>query len=235
MAGKRLTKRQWTFRRMIRRLIRTSITMIVLLAVLVGAVRLVQWYQGQNSNPMRKYEENEFTLDDVQLKNGVKVRADLLTPNQFSRPETKINKVNAIVIHYVGNPGTTAQNNRDYFEGLAISEKTYASSNFVVGLKGEIIQCIPVNEVAYCSNHRNGDTLSIEVCHPKADGKFKKETYRSVVELTAYLCHMFELSSEDVIRHYDVTGKLCPLYYVDHSDAWIQLKADVKKALEHYN
>ena len=44
----------------------------------------------------------------------------------------------------------------------------------------------------------------------------------------AFLCKRFNLTSDDVIRHYDVTEKLCPLYYVEHEDAWIQMKADIQ-------
>ena len=51
--------------------------------------------------------------------------------------------------------------------------------------------------------------------------------YDSTVKLTAWLCARFGLTSEQVIRHYDVTGKECPKYYVDHSDAWEQMKADI--------
>lgn len=41
-----------------------------------------------------------------------------LTVNPYSRPGTKLAAVNSIVVHYIGNPGTTAQQNRDYFESL---------------------------------------------------------------------------------------------------------------------
>ena len=101
------------------------------------------------------------------------------------------------------------------------------------GLEGEVIQCIPLTEIAYASNSRNEDTVSIEVCHPDADGAFSQVTYDRVVELTAWLCESFQLDpGADVIRHYDVTGKECPLYYVDHPDAWEQLKSDVAAAVK---
>ena len=41
------------------------------------------------------------------------------------------------------------------------------------------------------------------------------------------------IRDRDVIRHYDVTGKLCPLYYVEHEDAWAQFKADVKSGIKN--
>jgi len=93
-----------------------------------------------------------------------------LTINPYSRPGYLLEEVNGIVIHYIGNPATTALQNRNYFESLATSHETYASSNFIVGLVGEIIQCIPVDEIAYASNQRNKDTLSIEICHPDETG-----------------------------------------------------------------
>lgn len=160
------------------------------------------------------------------------IDVELLTPNPYSRPQKKTDKITGIVIHYTANPGATAIGNRNYFEGLKDSHETKASSNFVVGLQGEIVQCIPTWEVAYASNDRNHDTVSIECCHPDETGKFNDETYRSMVQLTAWLCLKFNLTERDVIRHYDVTGKNCPKYFVENEDAWNQFKTDVKKAMK---
>ena len=162
------------------------------------------------------------------------VEQDYIPVNDWSRPGTPLEDINAVVIHYVGNPGTTARANRNYFASLASGkEGTYASSHFVVGLEGEVVQCVPLTEVAYASNTRNGDTVSIEVCHPDETGEFSPVTYGRCVELAAWLCREFKLDPEtDVIRHYDVTGKECPLYYVEHPEAWEQLKADVAAELE---
>ncbi len=160
------------------------------------------------------------------------IDVQLLDVNDYSRPGIKSNKINGIVIHYTANPGSSAQNNRDYFEGLKDSHQTKASSHFVVGLDGEIIQCIPTWEIAYASNDRNSDTVSIECCHPDDTGKFTESTYRSMVQLTAWLCKKFELDENAVIRHYDVTGKICPKYFVEDEEAWNQFKADVKNALK---
>ena len=117
------------------------------------------------------------------------VQQDFLTVNPWSRPGTPLEKIDGVVIHYVGNPDTTAQANRNYFESLSSGEEgTYASSHFVVGLEGEVIQCIPLTEIAYASNTRNADTVAIEVCHPDETGQFSPVTYQRVVELTAWLC-----------------------------------------------
>lgn len=155
-----------------------------------------------------------------------------LTPNDYSRPETPLNKVNSIVIHYTANPGTNALANRNYFENLKDTKTTYASSHFIIGLDGEIIQCLPLDEISFASNNRNPDTISIECTHPDATGKFSKKTMKSLIALTAWLCGEFNLKKDDVIRHYDVTGKKCPLYYVEHEDEWEVLKSDIMNYIE---
>ncbi len=171
---------------------------------------------------------------------GVEVPEDveqaLLTVNEWSRPGEPLRKINGVVIHYVGNPATTARANRNYFESLSSgAEGTYASAHFIVGLEGEVLQCIPLTEIAYASNSRNGDTVSIEVCHPDGTGEFLPETYDRLVELTAWLCQEFRLDPEtEVIRHYDVTGKLCPRYYVENPDAWERFLADTAAETEHF-
>ncbi len=161
------------------------------------------------------------------------VKEDLLPVNEYSRCGDKLTHVNAVVIHYVGNPNTTAWQNRSYFENLATSGETSASSNLIVGLEGEALLCVPLDEVAYCSNDRNHDTVSIEFCHPAADGKPTQETYDTLVKLTAWLCDLYGLDAqEDVIRHYDVTGKQCPMYFVENEAEWTQFKADVAAAMK---
>lgn len=141
-----------------------------------------------------------------------------------SRNGTELGGMNDIVIHYIGNPGTTAKQNRDYFS----NPDSDVSAHFVVGLDGEIIQCIPLNEMSAASNWRNRDTISIEVCHPDESGKFTPATYKSLVRLTAWLMDASMLDTSHIIRHHDITGKDCPLYYVEHEDAWTEFLEDVK-------
>jgi len=148
----------------------------------------------------------------------------------FARTGVKLVEINNIVIHYVGNPATSAQNNRDYFN----KADTTVCSHFVIGLDGEVIQCIPLDEKSNASNNRNLDTISIEVCHPDESGKFNNATYSSLVKLTAWLCDNSGLKAKDVIRHYDITGKECPKYFVDNESEWKNFLEDVKEELKNY-
>lgn len=205
----------------------------VMITVAVAAMRLI--YQEQESRSISAEAVDKggaYNMDHEEVDDGrPPLDVQLLTPNEYSRPQIAMQEISGIVIHYTANPGATAQGNHDYFERLKDTGETHASSHFVVGLQGEIIQCIPSTEISYASNVRNYDTLSIECCHPDATGKFNDETYNSLVELTAWLCRHFDVPVENVIRHYDVTGKNCPKYFVEHEDAWETFLGDVQEAV----
>lgn len=151
------------------------------------------------------------------------VDTELIAVDGTSRRGDKLTGLEDIVVHYVGNPGTTARQNRGWYE----NPESDVSSHFIVGLEGEIIQCLPLDEKSAATNWRNSDTISIEVCHPDNTGNFNDATYASLVKLTAWLLENSGLDENHVIRHYDVTGKECPRYYVQHEDAWTQFRADV--------
>lgn len=154
-----------------------------------------------------------------------------------NRPYEKRQKTTKIAVHYIGNPGTSAEANRNYFN----NNNSDVSSNYIIGLNGEIICCIPDEEVAWCTCQANSYSVSIENCHPDSSGKLNSKTYKSLVELCAYLCRKYRLSSNDLIRHYDVTGKVCPKGFVpknkggsddNNNTAWKTFKSDVDAAIK---
>lgn len=205
-----------------------------LLCVLVVTLIIVTVKQVKGWQKERREEEKIDQAFEKTVADAPDFDVQLLTPNPYSRPQEALPKVRGIVIHYTANPGTSAQQNHDYFEGLKDSKQTKASSHFIVGIEGEIIQCIPSSEIAYASNERNADTLSVEVCHPDETGEFSEASYQALVHLTAWLCGKFEVTTEQVIRHYDVTGKPCPLYYVDHPKAWEEFLEDVQEYIQEH-
>ena len=207
-------------------------------AAIVGIAALVLFITllvvaGTRRQKAEKQTVSEKTYPDITFD----VR--FLDPNPYSRPQLALKKVHAIVVHYTANPGVDAVANRNYFNNLPKAnerkqKKTYASSHFVIGLDGTIVQCIPLEEMAYASNDRNSDTVSIECCHKKENGKFTAQTQAALIQLCTYLCIKFDLTEENLIRHYDVTGKICPKYFVGHPDAWETFKKDVGMELKKY-
>lgn len=184
---------------------------LLLLILLMTAGTLLQGSFGQM-----------HALKTAQLPSWVD--SQIIPVNGAARRGETMKEVTDIAIHYVGNPGTSAQANRNYFA----QADTQVSAHFLIGLNGEVIQCVPLNEKSSATNDRNRDTISIEVCHPDETGQFTQASYDSLVRLTAWLCDTAGIGRDRVIRHYDVTGKLCPLYFVEHEEAWEQFLQDVK-------
>lgn len=172
--------------------------------------------------------ENPKVAALAKLKLPRWVQHNFIPEGSDSRRGEILEEFTGIVIHYVGNPGTTAKQNRTYYANPG----TEVNSHFLVGLEGEILQCLPLMEKSSASSQRNRDTLSIEVCHPDESGAFTAESYASLLRLTAWLCVETQLPPEQVIRHYDVTGKLCPLYYVEQPEAWEGFLSDLRSAVQ---
>ena len=135
------------------------------------------------------------------------VDKQIISINGTGRRGEKLDGVTDIAIHYTGNPGTTAQQNHDFYD----QPETQVSSHFLVGLEGEVIQCVPMDEKSSATNERNNDTLSIEVCHPDATGQFTQASYDCPGAASPPGCATTAgIGRDRVIRHYDVTEQALP-------------------------
>lgn len=149
-----------------------------------------------------------------------------------------------IVIHYTGNDGDTAAANAKYYAGSVVK----TSAHYFVDAK-EIVQSVPDLRVAwavggnrYASCKQTGggklygkctntNSISIEICDAVRDGVYKPapETVAAALDLTRELQKKYSVPTANVIRHFDVTGKLCPAYWVNdavwRSEFWDKLGA----------
>ncbi|MDE7276372.1 MAG: peptidoglycan recognition protein family protein [Lachnospiraceae bacterium] len=205
-------------------------TIVLCLMIAFMAVDLVYDYTKRETAKKTVPVTKEIVPEVEEELQGIKAPAiteDFLEVNDYSRPGTELPAVNSVFVHYTANPGTSARQNRSYFANLAETHERSASAHFIIGYEGEIVQCIPLDEQAYAVMSRNEDSISIECCYLEADGQFTQETYDSLVHLLAWLEQEYHLGSDDILRHYDCGGKKCPIYYVEHEDAWEKLLSDV--------
>lgn len=168
------------------------------------------------------------------------ITQDILTSKR-NNPGTICNVRKGIVIHYTANYGknANARANRNYFN----TTTTYASTHFLVDDK-EIIQALPLNVVgwsvgatSYTSTGKklfhnglqpNYTTVSIEMC-VNSNSEFAK-VEENTVWLTVYLMRKYNLTINDIYRHYDITGKNCPSFYISDNNAWKKFLSKVKDA-----
>lgn len=129
-----------------------------------------------------------------------------------------------IVVHYTGNQNDTAYNNTKYFK----SQNRGASAHYFVD-KDSIWQCVEDKDVAwhcgtkskyYHSECRNANSIGVEMCDSVKRNSAVEE---NTVELVRYLMGTYKVPIENVVRHYDVTHKLCPVSLVDDSE-WSEFK-----------
>ena len=176
----------------------------------------------------------------------LKITNAYLTPNPYSRPQVKLRKILALVLHWVENPGTSANFNRSYFERRRYGKTGYGSAHYIVDLSGDILACIPIDEMAYHVGaakyttyalakfgiYPNDCTLGIELCHLDWAGRFTTETLDAAGELCADLCEELDLEPEEAITtHNAITGKICPKYFIDNPDDLDAFRSGVKQRL----
>lgn len=234
-------KRHHKFRAKKRKLLRKVIIIVGIILLNVMLFQLIKWVVaglGINDGAgtvLKEVTESWSNLSEPRIQ-GLRASAyekhpewteDFLTPNEYSRPGDSLEEVNSVFVHYTANQGTGAAQNRSYFEQLKDTHERSASAHFIIGYEGEIIQCIPLDEIGYAVKTRNYDSISIECCYLEADGSFTQETYDSLILLLQWLVDVYDLEKDDILRHYDCGGKKCPLYYTEHEDAWELLKRDV--------
>lgn len=164
------------------------------------------------------------------------IKQQLLTPNEWSRSQRRIKEVLGIVMHWTANPRANAEQNRNYFESRKNGKDGYGSAHYIIGQDGTIIQCIPLEEVAYhCgssqkdpasgkfytdyartkfkhyaenwkTNSPNYCTIGIELCPTDNEGHFTDETINADIALCADLCKRFNLKADDITTHHAIVG-----------------------------
>lgn len=147
----------------------------------------------------------------------------LLTPYNYS--DGSSSRIEYLVIHYVGATGG-AKANCEYYASRYVG----ASAHYYVGFEGEIWQSVEDKNIAWhCGaktyahpSCRNSNSIGIELCvrtkgsqsASSRDWYFEDATVRAAVSLTRLLMKQYKISPENVVRHYDVTGKICPNPFV---------------------
>ena len=160
--------------------------------------------------------------EEVEAAVGVQYTADYI-PVSNKRPGIK-RQIKYIVIHNTANEESTARNERDY---LTNPNNTSSTSFNIVVDDREIIEAIPVNEIAFHAGDGEGNQkgIGIELCE---SGDFEK-TKANAAKLVAYLMKSYNISLSEVRTHHDFSGKDCPREMLGN---WEDFLESVKVAYE---
>lgn len=187
--------------------------------------------EGILSNDNDLYEE---LTCGVSSNSDFIIKDNLTSVNFTDKNNSK--RIKYIVIHYTANDGDTAWANTNYFKS------TYrgASAHYFVDETNVIWRCVKDEDVAWhCggglqgnNGHTfykkctNSNSIGIEICSRKSNGKyyFKENSINNCIKLVKYLMNKYNVNVSNVIRHYDVTGKICPEPFVKNESAWNDFK-----------
>lgn len=167
----------------------------------------------------------------------------------YNQTPRATSSIKYIVLHYTANSGTTAsaKGNANYFH----TTDRKASAHYVCDEKDVIYQCVPDTNAAYSvgdtqkytnggaqlkSKCTNSNSISIEmVSHTDSKGNYyiPEATINHAIELTRVLMSKYHVPSSNVVRHYSVTGKLCPrpmCYDTAGNAKWEEFKSRLMSA-----
>ena len=144
--------------------------------------------------------------------------------------------VRYIVMHYTANNGDTARNNCDYYHRVGGLQ---ASAHYFVDEHGAMQSVRECDTAWHCGARaywhpecRNGNSIGIEMCSRKrADGSYYilPETVANAAALAKDIMQRYGIDTDHVLRHYDVTGKRCPMPWVDDPAQWTEFKEILKQ------
>jgi len=178
-----------------------------------------------------------------ELKKILKV--NLAHPTNYASSKARdTSLIKYIVIHYTGNDYDTDEANGNYFHNNA---NIQVSAHYFVD-DDSITQSVPEDYTAwhcgavspnksigggkFFSLCTNANSIGIEMCDRTKDGKFSvtDKTLAIVAPLVADIMSRYNIPIDNVIRHWDVTGKLCPAYWaMTESLPWEAFKQLVVK------
>lgn len=153
--------------------------------------------------------------------------------SNFIKSRTKL--IQYIVIHYTANNGDTAAGNGNYFS----QPNRNASAHYFVD-EDSVVQSVKDTDTAwhcgtsgtyYHKTCRNANSIGVEMCSEKdTNGMYyiNEPTIANTIELVQILMKKHSIPLENVIRHYDVTHKICPEPFVRVPDSWKRFKERLK-------
>ena len=135
-----------------------------------------------------------------------------------------------IVVHYTANNGDRAESNGKYFQ----QPNRNASAHYFVD-ENDVVQSVKDSDTAWhcgAKNYkhnkcRNDNSIGVEMCSEKdSSGQYyiNEETQKKALEVVKWLMEKYGVPLENVLRHYDVTGKLCPEPFARNQVQWLDFK-----------
>lgn len=206
----------------------------------------IMGFDGIEGFPFEKMDVLEEPISRLSGNSNFIIKDNLTTRNFTNGKD--VSRIKYIVIHYTANNGDTAWSNTNYFKSVYRG----ASAHYFVDENSTIWRCVRDEDISwhcgggivnsdgasYYKKCVNSNSIGIEMCSRKySNGTyyFKDQTIINCALLVMLLMKKYNIPVENVIRHYDVTGKTCPAPFVNNIQNWNNFKKQlVNNKTEHY-
>ena len=142
-----------------------------------------------------------------------------------------------LVYHYTANDGDSDEGNGNFFHN---NPNRYASAHYFVD-DDSVTKSVAQSYIAwhcgsetgkYFNDCRNANSVGIEMCDTKKNGKhdLSAKTRANAIVLGRAIVKKRLIPQSKVCRHYDVTHKACPAFYVgtgSNNTAWKAFRAEI--------
>lgn len=166
----------------------------------------------------------------------IKIPAKPISYSPYKRDKKE---VKYIVIHYTAGKGDTAENQGNYFKNVNTRQ---AGAHFFIDQNGKIVKSINLNRTAwavggakytdcprtgggrYYQICKNINSVSIELCD-NLDKDPSDKQIKAVKKCIKYI-RKYCVNANTIVRHFDVTGKHCPVRMMDDTK-WKNFKKTI--------
>lgn len=201
----------------------------VMSVILAYAVYQAVYVQGVYNNSRSDLSDESDCPTEIE---NISVTTDFLPIGAAGRTGMK-REIHYITIHETDNTSATAtaEGHNEYIHSYGVNHKL--SWHYTVD-ENEIYHHIPDKETAFNAGdnirkeggNRNG--IGIELC--VNEGSDFDRTMHNAAILTAYLLDKYDLTIDDVKKHQDFSGKICPSTIIKEK-RWNEFKTMVKQAM----
>lgn len=158
-----------------------------------------------------------------------------------------LNSIKYIVIHYTANDGDTAIGNAKYFANGSRGASAHYfvdSKNIIHSVKDGYVawsvggskysDCTKTGGGKFYGKCTNNNSINIELCDDVKNGSIypTEAAISNAIDLVRSLMKKYNISSNNVIRHFDVNGKRCPAYWCGDSQKnakWQEFKNKISE------
>lgn len=180
--------------------------------------------------------------DDV-LDTVLKKHLDI---NRYSRSAIPLERKTGIVIHYTDSATNTFSRDvnwlYEFLNTTRPAQEKFASYHYAIDQDGKRYEFIPPTECAWhagptsdtaaevmdvLGGRPNWSTIGVAFLHPTPDGKPTEKTQKALIELVSDLIVEHNIPALHIFRHHDCTGKMCPRYFVENEQEWVNLKRSI--------